>query len=174
MGDQLSTWATLLRVSQSHFEAPSGPFLEGSKAGPIHLRSKGNDYFIHFQRRSYAKSWTIEFYGHLRSQAVSLTGTMVGLPVEKVSVPYNMNESQSKGVSENRANKGPLLRITATKVIASRTLFIGIFIMVLDVFSQDSKIPGKDIFKMDIEGKAHRSRSGRFCSCIIPNTWNSS
>jgi len=65
-----SVLATLLRVSQSHFEAPSGPFLEGSKAGPTHLRS----------------------------QAVVLTGTMVGFPVEKVSVPYSMKESQSNGV----------------------------------------------------------------------------
>ena len=32
-----SVLATLLRVSQSHFEAPSGPFLDGSKAGPTHL-----------------------------------------------------------------------------------------------------------------------------------------
>lgn len=32
-----SVLATLLRVSQSHFEAPSGPFREGSNAGPTHL-----------------------------------------------------------------------------------------------------------------------------------------
>ena len=41
-----SVLATLLRVSQSHFEAPSGPFLDGSNAGPTHLRSKGDKYFV--------------------------------------------------------------------------------------------------------------------------------
>ena len=81
-----SVLATLLRVSQSHFEAPSGPFLDGSKAGPTHLG---------VERRVEAKSEQPEITGR------SLTGTMVGFPVEKVSVPYSMKESQSNGVSEN-------------------------------------------------------------------------
>ena len=34
------------------------------------------------------------------SQPVAFLGTMVGAPVEKVSVPYSMKESQSNGVSE--------------------------------------------------------------------------
>ena len=42
-----SVLATLLRVSQSHFEAPSGPFLEGSNAGPTHLGSKRYNYVLH-------------------------------------------------------------------------------------------------------------------------------
>ena len=41
-----SVLATLLSVSQSHFEAPSGPFLDGSNAGPTHLRVKGDKYFV--------------------------------------------------------------------------------------------------------------------------------
>ena len=58
---------------------------------------------------------------------------MVGAPVEKVSVPYSMNESQSNGVSESSYMKNVVLHISGTKVVASWTLFIGIFIMVLDV-----------------------------------------
>ena len=71
---------------------------------------------------------------------------MVGAPVEKVSVPYSMNESQSNGVSGN-SYKGLFLHISATKVVASWTLFIGIFIMVLDVFFQDSNIPERQMLK---------------------------
>ena len=39
------------------------------------------------------------------------------------------------------------LHISATKVVASWTLFIGIFIMVLDVFFQDSNIPERQMLK---------------------------
>ena len=98
-----SVLATLLRVSQSHFEAPSGPFLEGSNAGPTHLRSKGYNYVLyslsvwkeHFSA-SVSKFYQIPssaildswvFLSNLRSQAVALTATIVGFPVEKVSVP---------------------------------------------------------------------------------------
>ena len=105
-----SVLATLLKVSQSHFEAPSGPFLVRSKAGPTHLWRKGNivfhaitfsvDYWVHLTHQIPVKAWLM-FQRHLRSQAVSLTGTMVGFPVENVSVPYSMKESQSNGVSEN-------------------------------------------------------------------------
>ena len=42
-----SVLATLLRVSQSHFEAPSGPFLDGSKAGPTHLGVERRQPFMH-------------------------------------------------------------------------------------------------------------------------------
>ena len=98
-----SVLATLLRVSQSHFEAPSGPFLEGSNAGPTHLRSKGYNYVLYslsvwkddFQplcinilsNSFQCNPGLLGFLSNLRSQAVALTATIVGFPVEKVSVP---------------------------------------------------------------------------------------
>ena len=73
---------------------------------------------------------------------------MVGFPVEKVSVPYSMKESQSNGVSENSDKELFLAYFSITKVVASWTLFIGIFIVVLNVLFQDSNIPSVETIKM--------------------------
>ena len=43
--------------------------------------------------------------------------------------------------------KDIFLHISATKVVASWTLFVGIFIMVLDVFFQDSNVPKRQKLK---------------------------
>ena len=73
---------------------------------------------------------------------------MVGFPVEKVSVPYSMKESQSNGVSENSDKELVMHIFSITKVVASWTLFVGIFIVVLNVLFHDSNIPTGEMIKM--------------------------